>query len=256
MKMNMTIKPEDKPKMMGLGVAIVGVFAYLLITFIPKIAGEKPPETTVPNATQASVAGGTPAPAAGVDSVMNDLESDTVPPQPKIDIFQPPRGSAKAPDKSTAPGFQAGSQPLMNTMTDSHLPGMGGTITQSSSSAPGMMTIPVPFPGPPILLSGVMVGAGSSPLAIISLNGITYYRHMGESIGNLRIHSIQEAGIVVEEGTKLIPILVGHTLPNINATVITVTSRAVDTPEALTKAMTEQDKGHSPEALHKIDATH
>ena len=256
MKMNMTIKPEDKPKMAGLGVAIVGVLAYLLITFIPKMAGEKPPETTVPNATQASVAGGTPAPAAGVDSVMNDLESDIVPPQPKIDIFQPPRGSAKAPDKNSTPGFQTGSQPPMNTMVDSHLPGLGGTITQPSPSAPGTMTIPVPVPGPPILLSGVMVGAGNSPLAIISLNGVTYYRRMGESIGNLRIHSIQEAGIVVEEGTKLVPILVGHTLPNVNSTVITVTSRAIDTPEALTKAMTEQAKGHNPEALHKIDATH
>ena len=255
MKMNMTIKPEDKPKMIGLGVAIFGVIAYLLITFIPKIGGDKPADSTTPGATPASATVATPATNA-VDPAMSDLESDIVPPQPRTDIFQPPRGSAKPPEKNITSEMKPNSAPT-STAIDPPLPGMsGGTINQPPAPSSGMMSIPVPAPGPPILLSGVMVGAGSNPLAVISLNGVTYYRRTGESIGSLKIHSIQEAGIVVQEGTKLTPILVGHTLPNVSATVITVTSRSIDTPEALANAMREQDKGKKPEALHKMDATH
>ena len=38
----MAIKPEDKPKLIGLVVALLGVLAYVLIAFVPKLMGGAP----------------------------------------------------------------------------------------------------------------------------------------------------------------------------------------------------------------------
>ena len=273
MKLDMKVKPEDKPKLIGIGFMILGAIIYLLVTLIPKLA--PPQQKPVEEGQTVSAAGGAAPPTSAAPSKdMDDLDSDVVPQTPYKEIFAPPVGSAKPPDKgdpmpytNTAAGNPAAQAKTMRNTNlgtfksmseQDQLPheipmdGDSSHITQpgpAHMSQSGAVTVPIPAALPAVLLSGVIVG--ENPVAVVIVNGVTLYKRKGDIVGgNLRILNIQASGIILQVGTRTMTVDVGHTLPSISATTITVMSSPADTPEALAAAM----KQGQSQGVTKIDS--
>ena len=274
MKLDMKVKPEDKPKLIGIGFALLGAVIYMLITLIPKLSSNpNAPADPATGAAQNVAANGAPPQAAPPlsDKDVQELESDVVPQTPSKDIFAPPRGSAKPPEKgepileNSAPRVLSQGAPVMQptpgfahapdkSMLPHLIPGMQASETDKTyldpanqgggggTSSTGGVIVPMPASGPSVQLAGVIVGG--DPVAVVVVNGVTYNKRKGDTVGgNLKISSIEASGVTVLVGTRTARVSVGHMFPNINATVITVTSSPADTPEALAAAMKQQGQG-------------
>lgn len=288
MKLDLKLKPEDKPKLIGIGFAILGALIYLLVTLIPKLS---PPQTKpVEEGGQTVSAAGGPGHAAtvGPSKDMEDLDSDVVPQTPYKEIFAPPVGSAKPPEKGdptpysntvssgnpaaqVATGRKSGLSSFKSMSEQDQLrreipmdgppgpiiqQGNPGHMSQSGGGGQsGGIVVPIPAASPAVLLSGVIVG--ENPVAVIVINGVTYYKRKGDIVsGNLRILSIQASGVTLQVGTKKMTVDVGHTLPSISATTITVVSTPADTPEALAAAMKQEQSSGVTKIEAKAPAKH
>src|SRR4051812_42948713 len=93
----MAVKPEDRPKLIGLVVALVGVIAYVLIALVPKMtakAAGAPTDTATPvtAASATAPAGGAPRPggAGEASATLPDEDMAPIPPSPMRDSFTPP----------------------------------------------------------------------------------------------------------------------------------------------------------------------
>jgi hypothetical protein len=218
----MAIKPEDKPKLVGLIVGLVGVLAYVLIALVPKLmAGNQsnahldtpPPALTTASATSTTAA---QTPAGDASAAIPDDDDLGVPPAPR-DSFTPPPTEGKP----AIPG-----QPVLG-------PKSGGLAGAGPAPAAGLMPIgipggqggpgalvqgpPVPIkpPLPPIELKGVILG--DPALAVISVNGEVVQRQVGDTIsGDLKLAKIEDAGITVVDGKKCSKITVGHMMEGQN----------------------------------------
>src|SRR5438105_3347477 len=106
----MAIKPEDRPKLIGLAVALVGVLAYVLIALVPKLtAGATPAPHVDPPPAALTAASTTASPIPGqvsgtdASGVLPDEDSAPIPPAPSRDSFTPPPASHTPPPVAQAP---------------------------------------------------------------------------------------------------------------------------------------------------------
>ena len=212
----MSIKPEDRPKLIGLVAGLVGVLAYVLIVLVPRLtAGAAPaPKLDPPAAlTAASAPGQAPGagtPAAGDASAA--LPDDDTAPVPAIvarDTFTPPPATAPAPPPAPSPGMRPSpgpAQPLAPV-------GPGPLVFSPPPPAPVQTpAAPVEPPLPPIELKGVILGEPS--MAVISINGEVVQRQVGDTVvGGVKLTQITDAGISVRRGKKDVAITVGHMMP-------------------------------------------
>jgi len=202
----MAIKPEDKPKLIGLVVALLGVVAYVLIFLVPRITATATPAPKVDPppplaAASATAPAGAPAVQGEASAALPDEDTAPIPAPPGRDSFTPPPASSHAPTP-------------VNPMASAKLPNAPSVAVPGSPAGPGIAPAlivgpPVPPPLPPIELKGVILG--DPAVAVISVNGEVVQRQVGEVItGSLKLAKIAEAGITVFDGKHWVPVTVGH----------------------------------------------
>ena len=210
----MSSKPEDRPKLIGLLVAIVGVFLYVLITLVPKLTGAQtaPPAAPAPPPALAAASVGTPGgntaltSPSGTASPLPNEESDKVPPAPAHDLFTPPQGDKSQP----LPGAPE-AQPRRPVKAAAAISGPAPTKPAGLAATPVAPAAPAPPALPPVELKGVILGEPA--VAVLSVNGEVVQRQLGDQIaGGLKLVKITEMGIVLQEGKKQIPVIVGHAM--------------------------------------------
>lgn len=217
----MVIRPEDRPRIVLLSLAIVGVVAYMLIFVLPRLTRRRAmvAATSTPAATAFN------APALGPDlsgeNVMArreqnpaDIDAESsIPPAPSRDPFTPPvrmltASAGPPPSVSRPPGkpVRPGPSPGLP-----HWPPSTGSL-----QGDGLSPAPVePPPLPNVELKGVI--AGEPAVAVVNVDGQTFYKQEGESLGQgLSLKKISEAGVVIQRalpGSRKNYILaVGHAL--------------------------------------------
>ena len=211
----MAIKAEDRPKLIGLLVGIVGVIAYVLVVLVPKLSATAAPapHTDAPTtltAASATVPAQSAAAASGdASAVVPDSDEAPIPAPPHRDSFTPPpmEGKGQLPTvpapaaKQSAP---AGPPPGPGIAT--------GVMQPIAIQAPAPMS-PPPAPAlPPVELKGVILGDPS--VAVLSVNGEVVQRQVGDTIvGELKLVKISDAGISIQNGKKQITVTVGHAMP-------------------------------------------
>jgi len=212
----MAIKPEDKPKLIGLILGLVGVLVYVLIALVPKLmAGNQsnqhldtgPPALTAASATTTT---GTQASAGDASAAIPDDDDLGVPPPPKDSFAPPPTTGGPAAPGQPPLGPKSGGLPIAATSAGSALMPIG---IPGAQAAPGALAqgppAPVKAPLPPIELKGVILG--DPAIAVISVNGEVVQRQVGETIvGDLKLAKIADAGITVVEDKKYTKVTVGH----------------------------------------------
>lgn len=216
----MAIKPEDKPKLIGLIVALVGVLAYVLIVFVPKLTagGTEQAKSDAPPPALTTVAANTTTPATGqspigqASAVLPDEDNVPIPPPPARDSFTPPPALGNGP--AGAGGGNPGN-PGKPAPIGPPAPTKGGSASAGGVTAvaiAGTPTTPVPpAPLPAIELKGVILGEHS--VAVISVNGEVVQRETGDLIsGGLKLAKISEVGITVQDGKRYLPVTVGHAM--------------------------------------------
>jgi hypothetical protein len=209
----MAIKPEDKPKVIGLIAGLVGVLAYVLIALVPKLmagnqsnqhADAPPPALTAASATSITTA---QAPAGDASAAVPDDDNLGVPPPPR-DSFAPPPSVAKAPNAPPpALGQKPGAPAVATAEPGGGLMPIGMPVGPGGPPTPGTPA-PAKPPLPPIELKGVILG--DPAIAVISINGEVVQRQVGDTIfGDLKLAKIADVGITVVEANKYTKITVG-----------------------------------------------
>jgi hypothetical protein len=211
----MGIKPEDKPKVIGLIVGLAGVLAYVLIALVPKLmAGNQSNQhLDAPPALTAASATSTTAPQTAMtdpSAAIPDDDNLGVPPPPR-DSFTPPPTAAKpvmagqpplGPKSGGLPQSVSGPAPGLTPIGIAGAPGAPGSLVQGPQA-------PIKAPLPPIELKGVILG--DPAIAVISVNGEVVQRQVGEIIvGDAKVAKIADAGITIVDGKKYVVVTVGH----------------------------------------------
>ena len=202
----MAIKPEERPKLIGLVVALIGVVAYVLLVVVPKITASAAPAPRPdgPPALTAASAGTSGAGGAGsseASGALPDEDIAPIPPSPKRDTFTPPSASGHASPQAQAKPVQTVPHPVGPV-----LPGGPGAGLVPVGVAPAPVL-------PPIELKGVILG--DPAIAVLSVSGEVVQRQVGDTIApGLKLESITDAGISVQEGNKRVSITVGHMMAN------------------------------------------
>ncbi|HLJ54547.1 MAG TPA: hypothetical protein VKT77_05860 [Chthonomonadaceae bacterium] len=210
----MAIKPEDKPKLIGLAVALVCVFGYVLIVLVPKLtAGASPAAHTdapPPLTTAAAQSPAQPGPSANgeASAAIPDDETAPVPPPSRDTFMPPPAGTPQPPPgqqvKAAAP---SSSGPVLGpALPAGSAPGAAGP----GGIAPAAVTIQAP-PIPSVELKGVILG--NPAVAVLSVNGEVVERQVGDALAyGLRLAKISEEGIIVRVGKRYMNVTVGHAM--------------------------------------------
>jgi len=219
----MVIRPEDRPKIILLSLAIVAVMAYIVFTlrsrFVARSAAPTPVAVFVPRpaassgATEAvtgSESGGVVARRAPNPADV-DVEG-SIPPAPARDPFKPPvstRVTSGSPRPSVPPraSVRPGPRPALPVF---EYPGSG--LPRSGDLPPAEVAPPLPA----VALKGVITG--DPAIAVVEIDGQTFYKQEGESLGHsLSLRKISEAGVVIQRslprGRKNYILAVGHSLP-------------------------------------------
>ena len=209
----MAIKPEDKPKLIGLIVALGGVLAYVLIALVPKLtagASEAPHNDPPPpalTAASATASGTTGQSGTGeASAALPDEDSAPIPQPPARDSFTPPPAASHAPMAVAA----APTGKPIAAAAKAWPMGIGPVIPGGVIAVP-ITGLPPAAPLPSIELKGVIVGEQS--VAVISVNGEVVERQTGEIIAaGLKLVKISEVGITVQDGKQYMPVTVGHAM--------------------------------------------
>lgn len=207
----MAIKPEDRPKLIGLIVALLGVIVYVVVALVPRLAAAAAPAAHVdsppPALTSASATttAGQQTTGGDASAALPDEDNAPVPPAPSRDTFTPPAATVQR---------RAPIQPITPIPAPMGPPVMQGGMPQPGITGVGpAQVIAPPKPVlPPIELKGVILGDPS--VAVIRVNTEIVERQAGEIIaGDLRLAKIADVGITVQDGKRYVPVTVGHMMP-------------------------------------------
>ncbi len=208
----MAINPQDRPKLIGLSVALAGVFGYVLFALVPRLmaggggvshSDQPPPPLTSVSATTAA----SPAATSDASAALPDQDMAPVPASPVRDSFEPPPAASHP----AAPAQQpAQVKPAAPTIVQPLGPG---------APAPGPIAAPaapIAPPQPSVELKGVILGEPA--VAVISINGEVVLRQVGETIqGAMKLTKISDVGITVQDGKRNVSITVGHMMASATA---------------------------------------
>lgn len=219
----MAIRPEDQSKILLLSVAIVALTGYFIVAVLPRLIhrdGDIPLVTREAgySAARSSSASAGQVPGASVgefpsQSPLADLDIENSPPGPATrDPFRPPAPVMLAktealrapPPRVTPPPTLWREQAPLNTLPllrDPSRPLLGhGSLAPAEIGPP-----PVPL----VQLKGVILG--NPTIAVMSIEGQTFYKQAGERIAaGWRVASISEAGIVLKGPRESLALGVGH----------------------------------------------
>lgn len=227
----MVNRPEDRPKVIALSIAIAFLILYFFFSVVPKVlesgktqapapvtsaphADATPPATPVGSiSTGTPVAMATGATGAGRSPSL-DAEANTTggsfPAAPR-DPFQPPVPTepAGAPRSGVAP-VKPASFHAASIIPTTPLPNIGASISGAGTEPLKVMPAPPP-PLPDVTLKGVM--PGNPAVAVLAVAGQTLSLQEGEEMSpGVRITHIAEAGVVLQQGKNRFILEVGHTL--------------------------------------------
>lgn len=222
----MKIRPEDRPKLIGIVVGFGVLIAYFAFVVLPMLSGKRENATPVTAAVNGVITAATPVtpPVTTVQSQENTiwglsnhpgtqtegmvLRDPFIPldPTERLGAFPSSTGRANV-TVSPLPGVRPvvvpmdrGSAvlPVAPRSALPSLPGMAKNLTSSDDTTP-------------IELSGVLYD--SPPMALFRIGDQTYTKHEGDHVLNLVVVRIQEAGVLLRRGQVRMPFLyVGHTL--------------------------------------------
>ncbi len=195
------MKPEDRPKVVVLSIAILITVVFIVYTIIRSIS---PPKAAVAVARPGPASATTTAPPRQLNpSDMN--ESTASIPSATRDPFTPIRpsilpGQAYA---SARPSSRVSSAKpfVMNRPTP---PTTVQPILPPVTIQPGLGFNPVPS----LLLKGIITG--TPPVAVIQVGDQTFYRRPGESIiGGWTIKRINDSGVFLQSGQRSLLLTIG-----------------------------------------------
>lgn len=238
-------KPEDRPKVIALGIGIAAIFAYVLFSLVPRIITAQNNNMAAEKAAAQNPTNNVPAPSVPAGGVPT---SGTPNAKPISAVEDPNKYYEAGASQVTASGRKdpfTAPTPIKNpnqpeprpTPTPQAPPKPSGSIQQASrntvqpgvQSLPGMGNQPAlvqgggviqpqlyvapapPPPPPPIELKGVITG--EPPVAVVYVNGEMLHKQKGDLLAEgLKITRISEEGIVISYYEKSYAIAVGRTL--------------------------------------------
>ena len=198
-----SIKPEDRPKMIGLITAIVFMGCYFIFVVAPRLSGAQPaPEATLPAAvvTPATGAGVTP-PASGQTKAGPSV---IAPPTSESAESKPPPNAVHDPFTSPAAGA-------------SRLPVGPLTIVPIGPPAPAALSAAVKAPPAPKVIEPVPamsllgVADGDSPVAVFDIGGLTVEKVPGEMVaGGFHLKAVDAEGVLLQKAGRRVRLAVGQ----------------------------------------------
>lgn len=216
----MNYSPEDQKKLVGLGIAIVLVLVYGVVFVLPGMSKKTPVRAATPQVTQTSLT--TPPPTnteAGTETAspaLSALQDDpNAPLTPSRDPFTPPAGAiAPAGASKTPPPPPARVAPA-TTPGPSVMPlsARPSAMPIAPTVRPPLATAPIVAPPPAVVeLKGVVLG--QPDVAVLSIDGQTFYKKEGDRLpdGQLLL-KIAAGGILLKYGPKRVLLEVGHAYP-------------------------------------------
>jgi hypothetical protein len=214
----MNYSPEDQKKLVGLGIAIVLVLVYGVVFVLPGMSRKTQARSASPQVTPTSLtespSSNTEAGTGAARPALNALQDDpNAPLTPTRDPFMPPAGviapagtpRPAAPVRAAAPTTTPGPSVLPMSARPTAMP-MAPTLRP-------LATAPIAAPPPAVIeLKGVILG--QPDVAVLSIDGQTFYKKEGDRLpdGQLLLR-IAAGGITLKYGAKHILLEVGHTYP-------------------------------------------
>ncbi len=221
----MSIKPEERPKLIGLVSAIGVVILYFVFAVIPKLSAAQSKPTLPDGAASSATAGAAaPAPAAGVPPAAGGPAVPAAPGPPdgvllaSIAKADPPPAPVAARDPfdsavTTPIGAAAAPVPAPPAHAAA-VPAPAVTASRSGPAAPPALASghgePVPVAPPPaVTLMGVV--AGHPAIAVFELDGAAEELHEGDLLkGAYRVVTIDENGVLLGLNGKRFRLEVGQ----------------------------------------------
>jgi hypothetical protein len=200
------IRPEDRAKAIGLGVALVVMLGFIGKTLVGIAGGQKP--------ATAAFAPPPAAPGAAAATAAPGLEPGSVPPPKGYAqmIGNPfkrvlPNGATRAlpPPPPPAPTNMAGGLPAAVRS----MPSMGFQAPAVINPGAALPLTPPAPPEDPIKVEGVMIDRERT--AIITVKDRTDYLSVGQSRNGYRVISIGNNDVTFEKDGEKVKVFVGET---------------------------------------------
>jgi hypothetical protein len=216
----MTTKPEDKPKVIALGVALVAFVLYFVVFVIPKITGsaakaDTPTKPKTPVEGTAAASGANETNPASVE-----LYADLEEPTPHLfDPFQAPVEIAETPIKFVAATTVPKPAPAAGAGVPSvgFMPGVPGHPAAAKAQPPSW---------PDIELVGVI--PGEPAVAVLKVGDRTFHGYVGDKMqGGVKITRISEIGVVLHFAGKEVSLSIGQETPK----ELTAAAQVAELPE-------------------------
>ena len=218
-------RPADNSKVIGLGVSVVVVFAFVVWRVISALGGSAPPAPSGDAANQIGTQGPEVQVGAGAPIAAEEDQGAQI----VVDTFSPgstPNPFHKDTDGGMIPPSMGGPPPVV--VVKRQRPHGGPPIGQ-----------PIPIIDPQQMqVEGVMTGL--NPVAVISVGDKQFVVNRGESFGvgkALRLRDVSTTQVVVEEGKQLHYLRVGMRPPGSTRPIDVVGGAPAPTnPDAGTKS--------------------
>jgi hypothetical protein len=217
----MVMKPEDRPKIIVMILAIVALFGYFFVGVLPRIlnpngaataqntsASGTPPATAPVATTPAASAPSSPPPAAGATPAAAGGAAPALPYAAAVRLASemgPPRATSR--DPFAMVNAIAQNEPNRKTVVP---PLPGPKITDKDHGRPKPPVPPMPIAAlatEPITLAGIMQG-GYAPVAVVRIGERTVQKRAGDKLtGGLIIARITDTGILLKRGRETLPFI-------------------------------------------------
>lgn len=198
-----SIKPEDRPKMIGLITAIVVVGCYFIFVVAPRLSGAQPtPEATPPAPVVSPAAATVATPPASSQITGSPLAA--APTTSESAESKPPPDAVH--DPFTSPAAAASRLPI----------GPLTIVPIGPPTAAALSVVVKALPAPKVIepipaMSLLGVADGDSPVAVFDIGGLTVEKLPGEMVaGGFYLKAVDAEGVLLQKAGRQVRLAVGQ----------------------------------------------